>query len=124
KANGFALERTRSGLRTSPSNSGGRKKENDKNAGCNLHLSGMRATNRHRKSPTSGRPCGRFVLPPLPSAGSSFIWRAGGRPLTRRDDFDFVFFRGGLPFAVFAKGGPLRCVHPACYALLNRINPN
>jgi hypothetical protein len=32
---------------------------------------------------------------------------AGGRPLTRRDDFNFAFSEGGLPFAVIAKGGPL-----------------
>jgi hypothetical protein len=31
--------------------------------------------------------------------------RTGGRPLTRRDGFDFIFSGGRLPFAVFFKGG-------------------
>ena len=35
----------------------------------------------------------------------NLIVEAGGQHLTRRDDFDFVFFRGGPSFAASAKGG-------------------
>ncbi|MHB8504078.1 MAG: RHS repeat domain-containing protein, partial [Candidatus Acidiferrales bacterium] len=54
---------------------------------------------------------GRFPVFPI---GAFIAQMAGGRPLTRRDDFDFAFFRGGLPLAVLsiAKGGLLTLLRP------------
>ena len=45
--------------------------------------------------------------------------RARWPPLDTPDDSDFVFSGGGLPFAVFAKGGPLFALH---LYLIHRIN--
>jgi hypothetical protein len=50
-------------------------------------------------------------LTKLPDSRQPLL-RAGGRPLTRLDDFDFDFLWGGLPFAVFAKGGLPRRLRP------------
>jgi len=63
-------------------------------------------------------------------AASQHIGTAGGRPLMRRDDFAFVFLRGGLPSAVFAKGGPPSYLFRGNSLFLplpvslNRLNPS
>jgi len=50
---------------------------------------------------------------------------AGGRPLTRRDDFDFAFFRGGLPFAVlFIAKGRLLSPLTSAFPHSSTVSPN